>query len=206
MRQVHFLLAAAMAAMAAIASAPARGDVSLNNMFGDHMVLQQGIRNRVWGKADPGEAVTVALGTQTHSTTAGPDGRWQVLLDPVQEYGGPHTLTVKGKNTITFNDVLIGEVWVCAGQSNMQWSIDQSNDPDLEKAAANYPNIRLISVPQVGRSRSGTSTARGPPARRRPWGGSPPSASCSAGSCTRRSACRWASSTTPGAAVPPRRG
>ena len=150
MRQVRFLLAVAMAAMAVATFPSARGDVSLNNMFGDHMVLQQGIRNRVWGKADPGEAVTVALGTQTHSTTAGPDGRWQVLLDPVQEYGGPHTLTVKGKNTITFNDVLIGEVWVCAGQSNMQWSIDQSNDPDLEKAAANYPNIRLISVPQVG--------------------------------------------------------
>jgi sialate O-acetylesterase len=66
------------------------------------------------------------------------------------EYGGPHTLTVKGKNTVTFNDVLIGEVWVCSGQSNMQWSVNQSNDPDLEKAAAKFPNIRLISVPQVG--------------------------------------------------------
>ena len=129
---------------------PARADVSLNNMFGDHMVLQQGIKNKVWGKADPGEAVTVTLGSQTHSATAGADGMWHVFLDPVRAYGGPHTLTVKGKNTVTFNDVLIGEVWVCAGQSNMQWSINQSNDPDLEKAAAKFPNIRLISVPQVG--------------------------------------------------------
>jgi sialate O-acetylesterase len=131
-------------------AATAHADVSLNNMFGDHMVLQQGIKNKVWGKADPGEAVTVTLGGQTHSATAGADGMWHVFLDPVQEYGGPHVLTVKGKNTVTFNDVLIGEVWVCAGQSNMQWSVNASNDPDIEKAAAKFPNIRLISVPQVG--------------------------------------------------------
>jgi sialate O-acetylesterase len=135
--------------LAAFAS-PAAADVSLNNMFGDHMVLQQGIKNKVWGKADPGEAITVTLGSQTKSTTAAADGTWHVFLDPVMEYGGPHTLTVKGKNTVTFSDVLIGEVWVCAGQSNMQWSVNQSNDPDIEKAAAKFPNIRLISVPNVG--------------------------------------------------------
>jgi len=129
---------------------PALADVSLNNMFGDHMVLQQGIKNKVWGKADPGEAVTVTLGGKTQSTTAGADGAWHVFLDPVQEYGGPHTLTVKGKNTVTFNDVLIGEVWVCSGQSNMQWGVNQVNDADLEKAAAKFPNIRFVSVPQVG--------------------------------------------------------
>ena len=128
----------------------ARADVSLNNMFGDHMVLQQGIKNKVWGKADAGEAVTVTLGPQTQSTTAAADGSWHVFLDPVAEYGGPHTLTVKGKNTVTFEDVLIGEVWVCAGQSNMRWSVNEANDPDLEKVAAKFPNIRFISVPQVG--------------------------------------------------------
>jgi sialate O-acetylesterase len=125
-------------------------DVSLNNMFGDHMVLQQGIKNKVWGKADPGEAVTVTLGPQSHSTAAAADGSWHVFLDPVAEYGGPHTLTVKGQNTVTFNDVLIGEVWVCSGQSNMAWGVNQANDPDLEKAAAKFPTIRFISVPQVG--------------------------------------------------------
>jgi sialate O-acetylesterase len=131
-------------------AAPARADVSLNNMFGDHMVLQQGIKNKVWGKADPGEAVTVTLGSQSHSTTAAADGTWHVFLDPVAEYGGPHTLTVKGKNTVTFSDVLIGEVWVCAGQSNMRWSVNEANDPDLEKAAAKFPGIRFVSVPNVG--------------------------------------------------------
>ena len=127
-----------------------RGDVSLNNMFGDHMVFQQGIHNRVWGKADAGEAVTVGFAGQSHQSTADAGGRWEVLLDPVAEYGGPHTLTVKGNNTITFNDVMIGEVWLCSGQSNMQWPVNQANDPDLEKAAANFPAIRFVSVPQVG--------------------------------------------------------
>jgi sialate O-acetylesterase len=129
---------------------PAVADVSLNNMFGDHMVLQQGLKNRVWGKADPGEDVTVILAGQEKQATAGADGTWAVFLDPITEYGGPHALTVKGKNEITFNDVLIGEVWVCSGQSNMQWSVNQANDPDLEKAAATFPEIRLLSVPQVG--------------------------------------------------------
>ncbi len=130
--------------------APAHADVSLNNMFGDHMVLQQGIRNRVWGKADPSETVTVSIAGQSHTTTAGDDGSWEVLLDAITDYGGPHALTVKGKNELRFNDVLIGEVWVCSGQSNMQWSVQQANDAELEIAAAQFPQIRLISVPQVG--------------------------------------------------------
>jgi sialate O-acetylesterase len=129
---------------------PARADVSLNNMFGDHMVLQQGIANRVWGRAAPGEQVTVSFAGQSQATSAGDDGRWELTLEPIAEYGGPHTLTVKGTNEITFKDVLVGEVWICSGQSNMQWAVNQANDPDLEKAAANFPQIRLISVPQVG--------------------------------------------------------
>ncbi len=128
----------------------ARADVSLNNMFGDHMVLQQGIANRVWGRAAPGEKVTVSIAGQSQATTAGDDGRWEVKLEPLTEYGGPHTLTIKGNNEVTFQDVLVGEVWICSGQSNMQWAVNQSNDPDIEKAAANFPAIRLISVPQVG--------------------------------------------------------
>ncbi|MEI6366688.1 MAG: sialate O-acetylesterase [Planctomycetota bacterium] len=143
----------AIAGLFVVAASPLQpllAEVSLNNMFGDHMVLQQGIGNKVWGKADPSEPITVTFGSQVHSTTAGADGMWSVLLNPVAEYGGPHTLTVKGKNTVTFNDVLIGEVWVCAGQSNMQWGINSANDADLEKASAKLPMIRLLSVPQVG--------------------------------------------------------
>jgi len=146
MLRVHFATVAVLLAV----SPAAWADVSLNNMFGDHMVLQQGINNKVWGKADPGEAVTVTFAGQTKSATAAADGSWAVFLDPVQEYGGPHALAAKGKNSVTFNDVLIGEVWVCSGQSNMQWGVNQANDPDLEKAAAKFPNIRFVSVPQVG--------------------------------------------------------
>ena len=127
-----------------------RGDVSLNNMFGDQMVLQQGIHNRIWGHADPEEAVTVGFAGQSHAVTADAAGRWEVQLNPVDEYGGPHVLTVEGKNKIAFSDVLIGEVWICSGQSNMQWAVNQADDADLEKAAANFPVIRLLSVPQVG--------------------------------------------------------
>jgi len=146
MLRVRFTLVAVLLAV----SPTAWGDVSLNNMFGDHMVLQQGIKNKVWGKADPGEPVTVTFAGQTKTATTAADGSWVVFLDPVQEYGGPHTLAVKGKNSVTFNDVLVGEVWVCSGQSNMQWGVNQANDPDLEEAAATFPNIRFVSVPQVG--------------------------------------------------------
>ncbi|MFM9058462.1 MAG: sialate O-acetylesterase [Planctomycetaceae bacterium] len=147
MRRLRPPTACLVALLAAVA---ARADVSLNNMFGDHMVLQQGIKNKVWGRAEPGEAVTVTFAGQSHATTAGPDGAWHVFLDPVAEYGGPHVLAVKGKNEVSFQDVLVGEVWVCSGQSNMQWSVNQVNDPDIEKAAAKFPRIRLVSVPQVG--------------------------------------------------------
>jgi sialate O-acetylesterase len=128
---------------------PARGDVKLPNIFGTHMVLQRDLKDRVWGTADPGEDVTVTIADQSKSTKAGDDGKWSVTLDPMKA-GGPHTMTVKGKNIVTFDDVLVGEVWICSGQSNMQWPVFLSNEADLEIMTAKYPKIRLISVPQVG--------------------------------------------------------
>ncbi len=132
-----------------VAFQAARADVGLPAIFGTHMVLQRDMNDRVWGWAEPGEKVTVTIATQSKSTETGADGRWSVTLDPLPA-GGPHTLTVKGKNIITFEDVLVGEVWICSGQSNMQWAVGQSNDADLEAATAKFPNIRFISVPQVG--------------------------------------------------------
>ena len=73
-------------------------DVSLNNLFGDHMVLQQGIKNKIWGKADPGEKISVSIAGQSHTTVTEKDGSWSVQLDAIMEYGGPHTLTVEGNN------------------------------------------------------------------------------------------------------------
>ncbi len=129
--------------------APARADVKLPALFGNHMVLQQKQADKVWGKADAGEEVTVTIAGQTKTTKADDNGKWSVTLDPLKA-GGPHEMTVKGKNTVTFDDVLVGEVWICSGQSNMQWDLGQANDGDLEALAANFPKIRLISVPQLG--------------------------------------------------------
>lgn len=140
----------ALALVAAlVATASAQADVKLPNVFGNHMVLQQKQANKVWGKADAGEKVTVKIGDQSHEATADANGDWHVMLDALPA-GGPHTLTVQGKNTIKFEDVLVGEVWICSGQSNMQWSVNASWDPDLEKAAAKFPKIRMINFPQVG--------------------------------------------------------
>ena len=139
----------AVAIAAVFFGSSAQADVKLPNVFGDHMVLQQGQRNKVWGLAEAGEAVTVAINGQSQTATAAADGTWHVFIDPVP-VGGPYAFTVKGKNEIKFSDVLVGEVWVCSGQSNMQWSVNNSNDPDIEKLTAKYPKIRMINFPQVG--------------------------------------------------------
>jgi sialate O-acetylesterase len=138
-----------IALVVALPAASARGDVSLPAIFGSHMVLQRDQKDRVWGKAAAGEEVTVAIGDQSKSTKAGDDGSWSVTLDPLPA-GGPHTLTVKGKNTVTFDDVLVGEVWLCSGQSNMELPVAAAHDGDIEALAASLPKIRLISVPQRG--------------------------------------------------------
>ncbi len=140
----------ALAISACLVSAQAVvADVSLPNIFGDHMVLQRDQKNRVWGKANAGEQVTVKIAAQVKQAIANAEGQWSVELDPVPTVG-PHELTVKGNNEIRISDVLIGEVWICSGQSNMQWSINASNDPDLEKLAAHNPHLRMINFPQIG--------------------------------------------------------
>ena len=146
-RRINGSILCLFPALLALAAAPA--EVRLPAIFGDHMVMQQNQRDRVWGWADPGEDVTVAIGSQTRSVKAGKDGRWQVELDPMPA-GGPYTLSVKGKNEIRLEDVLFGEVWVCSGQSNMEWPVSTANDGDLETRAAKFPGIRLITVSRLG--------------------------------------------------------
>lgn len=128
----------------------ASADVKLPAIFTSHMVLQQKLANPVWGTAAPGEDVTVSIGEQKLSAKAGDDGKWRVKLAPMDATSKPLTLTVEGKNKVTIEDVLVGEVWICSGQSNMQWEVAQSTNAELEIAAAKYPQIRFISVPQVG--------------------------------------------------------
>jgi len=128
----------------------ARAELKLPAIFGDHMVLQQKQANPVWGWDTPGTEVTVQFAGQTQSAKAGADGKWTVKLAPLPANAKPATLTIRGTSQRELKDVLVGEVWVCSGQSNMQWSVLSSWDADLEIATAKYPNIRLISVPQVG--------------------------------------------------------
>jgi len=132
-----------------IASSFAKAEVSLPNIFSDHMVLQRDIANPVWGQATPGEKVSVSIAGQKHTTVADANGEWQLKLAPLK-VGGSHKLTIKGNNTLHFEDVLVGEVWLCSGQSNMEWPVNKSNAHELEISSANYPNIRLITAPKPG--------------------------------------------------------
>lgn len=120
-------------------------DVTLPNIFNDNMVLQQGTPVQVWGWADAGEEVTVLILNQKKRAKANIDGKWSLFLDKL-EYGGPFEMVVSGKNTIQFSNVLVGEVWVCSGQSNMEWPLSLSQNAEKEILQSNYPNVRLFKV------------------------------------------------------------
>jgi sialate O-acetylesterase len=127
------------------AASLAAADVKLPGVFGDHMLLQRDTALPVWGWADPGEKVTVTLAGQSQSTTADGAGKWSVQLAPL-EAGGPHVLRVQGKNTLERTDVLVGEVWLCSGQSNMAMTVGAAANKEAELAAANHPQIRICHV------------------------------------------------------------
>lgn len=145
MKTARLLLILAFSAVTAL-----RAELKLPAIIGDHMVLQQQQANPIWGWDRPGTRVTVTFAGQTHSATAGADGKWTVKLAPVAASATPQRLTIAGSSRREIQDVLVGEVWMCSGQSNMQWSLSQSYHGDLEALATNLPLVRLISVPQVG--------------------------------------------------------
>lgn len=127
-------------------------EVRLADLFTDHMVLQRDRKVPVWGWAAPGDRITVTLGEKKVTAKTGNDGQWMARL-PAFPAGGPYTLTVTGKNTITLNDVLVGDVWLASGQSNMWWPVRNGDfgvkDREAEIQAANFPSIRFIAVPPV---------------------------------------------------------
>lgn len=113
-------------------------------VFGDHMVLQQGMSLPVWGSAEPGSAVTVRFGKQSHQAKANRDGQWRVVLDSMKASAKSREMTVAIKSEqLKFKDVLVGEVWICSGQSNMQFKLSSCADGDAEIAAAKHPKLRL---------------------------------------------------------------
>jgi sialate O-acetylesterase len=123
-------------------------DVKLPKIFSSNMVLQQGMELPVWGWADAGERITVSFNGATVRTKATKNGKWLAEL-PLQQAGGPFTLTIKGNNTVELTNVMVGEVWVCSGQSNMEWQVRNSDNAEEEIATANYPKIRLFTVPKA---------------------------------------------------------
>ncbi len=123
----------------------ARAEVRLPSIIGDNMVLQQGVKVRIWGKATAGEKITVTFEKKSVNTVADAQGRWQVWLGPLKA-GGPSELTIKGDNVLTVKNVLVGEVWICSGQSNMEWALVNTVNGNEAVAQANYPEIRLFTV------------------------------------------------------------
>lgn len=123
----------------------ANAEVSLPGLLADHMVIQRGLPVHVWGMAAPLEPVTVTFRGETKSGTADDLGRWSIYLSP-GEAGGPFQLSIKATNTIVLNDVLVGDVWVASGQSNMEFPMTGLINASSEIAAAQYPRIRIFRV------------------------------------------------------------
>lgn len=132
--------------------ASAWAEVQLAKVFGDHMVLQRDRAIPVWGWAEPDEEIVVTLGEQTRKTRAALDGEWGVKFDKFSATTEPLTLVVQGKNTLTLKDVLVGEVWLCSGQSNMAMTVNRARDYEDEKKSADHPRLRMFTV------RSGPAT------------------------------------------------
>lgn len=141
------------AALLAATLLPATADVTLSKVFGNHMVLQRDKPIRIWGKADPGESVALKLASADGSQEskgagkASDDGKWRIDLPALKSEGKTLTLTVTGKNELTVSDILMGEVWICSGQSNMEWPVRISDHPEREIKNAKHPQIRLFNVP-----------------------------------------------------------
>lgn len=124
----------------------ARAEIVLAPLFRDGAILQRDKPVPVWGTADAGEKVTVSFGDQTVGTTASTDGRWMVVLDALAASATPAELVATGKNSVTVRDVLVGDVWLLSGQSNMEWPVSRSLNATTEVAAANSPLIRHFKV------------------------------------------------------------
>lgn len=136
-----------LAVFVALGATAVRAEVRLPALFSDNMVLQREKPVAVWGWADTGEKITVKLG-RSEATTEARDGKWRVDL-PKMKAGGPHTLTVSGANSLTRTNVLLGEVWICSGQSNMEWPMVRTFEHGKAVQASKNSKIRLFTVPKL---------------------------------------------------------
>ena len=150
-RSAHIVVALALIAGAAVAAqqpaAPAGATLRLPAIISDHMLLQRDIAASVWGWAAPGATVSISLGEQRTSAVATGDGRWQAWLEPMAA-GGPFDLVIRADREIAVRDVLIGDVWVGSGQSNMEWPVSLTTNAAAEIAGASFAEMRLFTVPR----------------------------------------------------------
>jgi sialate O-acetylesterase len=123
----------------------------LHPLFADHMVLQRGLADPIWGWTEPGRKVTVRMNGKTFTVTADATGKWLARIGPFKA-GGPFTMVISGPVEVTLSDVLVGDVWLCSGQSNMEMGIANVKNAQEEIQNANHPEIRLFSVPKVIRN------------------------------------------------------
>ena len=128
-----------------LVATPVFANVRVPALIGDNMVLQRDRKIRIWGWAEPNERVTVAIGKDQTSAVTDSSGRWQALVGPLKT-GDPLELKITGNNTLTFKNILVGEVWVCSGQSNMEWPLINTKNGAQDVAQANFPEIRLFTV------------------------------------------------------------
>ena len=141
----HAMSATRLLALSVLTCAQASAAVALASPFTDHAVLQREQPVPVWGTEDPGKTVTVSIQGLKATAVATAEGKWKAVL-PALPVGGPYDLTVAGSSTIVLKDILVGEVWLCSGQSNMEWTVKKSDHGDAEVAKAANPRIRLFNV------------------------------------------------------------
>jgi sialate O-acetylesterase len=146
MKRFLFLVVALL-----VAGAVSHAAVKPHNLFTDNAVLQQGMPVPVWGMASDGEKVTVTFDGQKVSTVA-KDGQWTVVLRPLKANATPQTMTIVGENTVELKNILVGEVWICGGQSNMSFGLGAATEGAAAIAAANDPQLRLFTVPRGGKA------------------------------------------------------
>jgi sialate O-acetylesterase len=123
------------------------GNVKLPHILSSNMVLQRNTEFKIWGWADKGEKISVTLNKIQRTAKAGKDGKWMVIF-PAMKEGGPFSMMIKGKNEIELINIMFGDVWVCSGQSNMEWPLSRTNNAEDEIASSDYPDIRLFHCPR----------------------------------------------------------
>ncbi|MDE0822156.1 MAG: acetyl esterase, partial [Opitutales bacterium] len=133
--------------LAILFSVPLKGVVRLPAIFSDHMVVQDGLPVKVWGWASPGESLEIKFSGQKLRLRANNVGQWNAEFKPA-DGKGPYQMVFTGRNRLTIRDILVGEVWICSGQSNMEWPMTRTQNSAQEIAGAEFPEVRLFNVPR----------------------------------------------------------